>query len=137
MPSTRAGQTGSDSNDNGRYEQYDLTDGTSHAAGAPITATGATDFADVTYLKKVALNVVNGVTNTVIFTPEGSLDGVNWFPLTFKVAGTTAIATGARTTPAATAEALFLSDIDYIRFLRVNVGTANANGTTFKALGLG
>lgn len=116
-----------------RWERTVLTDATSHAAAGLITATGPTDFAEVSYATRMALQVVNGATNSVIWTPEGSIDGSVWVPLTWKVAGTTAITAGARTTTAGTSEVLFLSDIDFIRFVRVNVGTANANGSTFTA----
>lgn len=116
-----------------RFETSILTDATSHAAAGLITATGGTDFAEVSYATRMAIQVVNGITSSVIWTPEGSINGTVWVPLTWKVAGTTAITTGARTTPAATSELIFLADIDFVRFVRVNVGTANANGSTFTA----
>lgn len=105
-----------------------------------ITATGPTDYADVVYLTEYAIQVVNGATNSVIWTPEGSIDGVVWVPLGYKVqvaggAASETFATGARTTAAGASEVLFISADNYLRYLRANIGTANALGSTFTAGG--
>lgn len=115
-----------------RWELTDLTDATLHVSGA-ITATGATDYYECAYATTATITIDNGAANSVIATPEGSVDGVTFYALAYKVLGSTTVVAGtAKTTTAGTKEALVLQDIPNVRFVRMNVGTANANGTTFR-----
>ncbi len=112
-----------------------LTDATDHSTTA-ITATGATDSANVTRFSRVAINVVNGAANSCIFTVEGSLDGTNFSTVAYGAGSSAAYTQGARTTTAATKEIVFLPDADMLNYVRVNVSTANANGCTFTVYGV-
>jgi hypothetical protein len=112
-----------------------ITDATDHSTTA-ITATGATDAVNVARFHRVAINVVNGATNSCIFTVEGSLDGTNFFTVAYGAGSSAAYTQGARTTTAATKEGVFLPDADLLNYVRVNISSANANGTTFTVYGV-
>lgn len=107
-----------------------LTDATDHSITS-IVATGATDWADTTYASRVTIQVVNGASNNVVSTIEGSLDGTNWFTLAYRVEASSAYTTGNWTVGGGAADIVHLDPSDYVRFVRVNIGTANANGSTF------
>lgn len=95
------------------------------------TTAGVTDHADVTgFVSRIYIHVDNGATNSVVWGVDGSHDGTNWFALGWRQ-GTGTYATTDRTTTAGTKEAVFLSGIDTPRYVRVDVTTANANGSTF------
>lgn len=96
-----------------------------------ITANGATDYADVTgYVSRIYIHVSNGATNSVVFGVDGSHDGTNWFPVAWRRSAGT-FATTDVTTTAGTEEAVYLAGTDTPRYVRVDVTTANANGSTF------
>ena len=102
-----------------------------YSLGTVTANSTATDHADVTgYVSKVYISVDNGATNSVAWGVEGSHDATNWFSLAWRQ-GTGTYATTDRTTTAGTKEAVFLSPIDTPRYVRVDVTTANANGSTF------
>lgn len=111
-----------------------LTDATDHKTTA-ITATGASDFADVRFVRRVSIGVVNGASNSVIFTVEGSLDGSNWETVAYGTGSSAAYTQSAKTTTAGDDDILFLPPDDFLGYVRVNVSTANANGTTFRVYG--
>ncbi len=112
-----------------------ITDATDHATTA-ITATGATDAVNVSRFHRVAINVVNGATNSVIFTVEGSLDGTNFSTVAYGTGSSAAYTTAAATVTAGVKSIVFLPDSDLLNYVRVNVSTANANGTTFTVYGV-
>ncbi len=131
MPAQLASVTRAEKTNGGYVLGSTLTDATTHAAS--ITTTGATDWANVSDVDGGTLTVTNGATNVVTFTIEGSVDGVT-FPagdIGHRASGGGAFVTTAITTTAATTAFYFLSDVDRLNFIRVNVSAANANGTTF------
>lgn len=112
-----------------------LLDGTSGAGS--VTNAGATSRANIAFNKRAAIRVVNGATNPVTFTVEGSLDGAGWETVAYGVGASGAYTQTARTTPAGTDEILFLPPDDLLGFVRVNVSAPNANGSTFRVFGGG
>ena len=112
-----------------------LTDATDHTTTA-ITATGATDSVNVSRMRRVGINVVNGAANSCIYTVEGSLDGTNFSTIAYGKGSSGAYTQSSATTTAGTKEIIFLPDADLLNYVRVNVGTANANGCTFTVYGV-
>lgn len=106
-----------------------LTDNTTHAA--LTTATGGSDYANVEGFSRNSIYVVNGATNNVVFTIQGSLDGTNWETISYKLLSSGTAAESNITVAGDAKDIVHISPTEYIRFLRVNVGTANANGSTF------
>lgn len=105
----------------------------SYALGTP-TANGPTDHADIIgYVSRVYIHVDNGAANPVVWGVDGSHDGTNWFEIGWR-RSTGTFATTDVTTTAAVKEAVFLAGTDCPRFVRVNVTTANANGSAFVLL---
>lgn len=106
------------------------------ASNAPgvTTTPGVTNTADVRGMLVAAIEVNNLDDVGAVFTVEGALreTGV-WVPIAWRLSAVAADAytKTARTTPAATAELLFLSDTDYVNFIRVNVSTISAPGVSF------
>ncbi len=98
---------------------------------SPITAIGPTDHVECTgYAGRIYVVTVNGATNSVIYGVQGSWDGSTWFNLATRADSSATYAnTGVTTTGGSTA-VLFLNPQDVPRYLRVNVTTANANGST-------
>jgi ATP-dependent protease HslVU (ClpYQ) peptidase subunit len=133
VTSARAGAT-QDNLRNVAVFSVPLTDATDHLTTA-ITATGATDFADVRFCRAVSINVVNGASNSAIFTVEGSLDGTNFETVAYGSGSSAAYTQAAKTTTADDDDLLFLPPDDHLRYVRVNVATANANGTSFTVYG--
>lgn len=111
------------------YKETTLTDPTSHATG--VTATGGSDFADCLGFSRNSIYVTNGATNSAVFTVEGSLDGTNFETISYRLLGSGVYAESNVTVTAGSKDAVHLSPLDFFRYYRVNVGTANANGTTF------
>jgi hypothetical protein len=111
-----------------------LTDATDHVTTA-ITATGGTDYADVRSSDLLSLEVLNGATNSVIFTVEKSDDGTHWLTTAYGQGSSAAYTQAALTVTGGSYAILHLPPDDYFRFLRVNVSAANANGTTFTVHG--
>jgi len=107
-----------------------LTDATDHSITS-IVATGATDFAPMTYRARTTVSVTNGASNNVIFTVEGSCDGSNFATMGWRPDSATSYVVTASTVSGGATVLHHLDPGDYIRYLRVNVSTANANGTTF------
>jgi hypothetical protein len=94
------------------------------------TATGATDHADVTGCSRITILADNGATNTATFTVQGSLDGTNWHTIAYRVDSSASyVLTGLSVTGSSKSVA-HLSPTEYVRFLRVNLSAANANGTS-------
>lgn len=111
-----------------------ITDATDHVTTA-ITATGATDSVEVKHVNRVAIGVVNGATNSVTFTVEGSLDGTNFSTIAYGTGSTSAYTQVAHSTTGGSKEILYLPPDDFIYYVRVNISAANANGTTFTVYG--
>lgn len=111
-----------------------ITDATDHKTTA-ITATGATDYVDVRRVNRAAIGVVNGAANSVIFTVEGSFDGTNWETVSYGSGATGSYTQASKTTTAADDDLLFLPPDDFFFYVRVNIATANANGSTFTVYG--
>jgi hypothetical protein len=102
-----------------------------HTLGTISADTTQSDYADITgYVSRIYIHVANGATNSVAWGVEGSHDGTNFFPIAWRQ-GTGSYATTDRTTTAGTEEAVFLSGPDTPRYVRVDVTTANANGSAF------
>lgn len=106
-----------------------LTDNTSHADST--TATGGSDWALVEGFSRHSIYVVNGASNSVVFTVEGSLDGTNFETISYRLLSSGVYAESNITITAGNKDVVHFSPTEYFRYLRVNVGTANANGTTF------
>ena len=108
-----------------------LLDATSNVAS--VTHTGGTGSADVTLESRIAIYVTNGAANNVVFDVQGSMDDTNFFDISYRVSSDVVYATlGTDVTVAGgTKQVIFISPSEYVRFVRINVGTANANGTTF------
>ena len=103
-----------------------------YALGA-ITSATSTDHADISgYAQRVYIAVANGITTAAVWTVQGSHDGINFFTCAWRLDSSAAYVVTARTTTASTFEAVFLSGPDVPRYVRVNVSTPNANGTTFE-----
>lgn len=97
-----------------------------------VTANGQTDHADVSgFVSRIYVHVDNGATNSVVWGVDGSHDGTNWFAVGWR-RSTGTFATTDVTTTAGTKEAVFLLGTDCPRYVRVDVTTANANGSTFQ-----
>ena len=111
-----------------------LTDATDHATTA-ITATGATDYTDVRHFDRVTITAVNGAANVCTFTVEGSMDGTNWSTVAYGTGSSAAYTQAGLSATAGSDNILFLPPSDYLRFVRVNISAANANGCTFKVYG--
>lgn len=117
------------------HERTVLTDATNHSTTA-ITATGGTDFADVRKLRSVSIGVVNGASEAVVFTVEGSVDGVNFSTIAYGTGSSAAYTQAACTVAISTKAVLFLPPDDAIGYVRVNPSDANATaGTTFTVYG--
>jgi hypothetical protein len=110
--------------------------GTSQGASATlgtITANGATNWVNTFgFAGRIYVAVVNGITNGVTYNVQGSEDATTWVTLATRADSSASYATTAVTTPAASTGVLYLNPIDVPRFLRVNVTSANSNGTTFR-----
>jgi hypothetical protein len=112
-----------------------LTDGTSHLVS--VVNSVATDYADVRQARTVGINVVNGITNSVVFTVEGSLDGENFSTVAYGTGSNSAYLQTAATIAHDDTAILFLPNGDLLRYVRVNPSAANALGTTFTVYGAG
>lgn len=110
-----------------------LRDGTTHSA--TLTSSAATDFVDVSKVNRVSLHVVNGATNSVVFTVEGSIDGTNFSTIAYGEGSSAAYTQAAKTVVASAKTILFLPDADAIRFLRLNVSSGNSVGTAVTVFG--
>ncbi len=110
-----------------------LADGTSHAS--PVTNSAATDFVEVNKVRKVSIHVVNGATNSVVFTVEGSNDGTNWSAIAYGQGASAAYVQTAATVTAGSKTIIYLPDADVTRYVRVNVSSANSVGTAFTLYG--
>lgn len=107
-----------------------LTDNASHAD--LTTATGGSDWALVEGYSRHSLYVVNGASNSVVFTCEGSMDGTNFEAgISYRLLSSGSYAESNITVTAGAKDVVHFSPTEYFRYLRVNVGTANANGTVF------
>jgi len=97
-----------------------------------ITANGPTpDYADCWgFASRIYVVTVNGAANSVVYNVQGSWDGSTWFNLATRADSSATYANTAVTTTAGSTAVLFLNPIDCPRYLRVNAGTANANGST-------
>lgn len=101
-----------------------------------IVATGETKRSrSLTQAAVVTVQAVNGITNGVTFTLEGSIDGVNWYTLAYTTGSDTAYVKTAVVLAASAKTLLFLPPADFVRYVRVNVSSANAVGTTFTYAG--
>lgn len=87
---------------------------------------------------KITIQVENAGTNTCTWNPQGSQDGVYWQDLAYS-AGASASPQFVTTSEvtAADEDALFFlaQEADYVRYIRIQVDTANALGTVFKLYG--
>lgn len=101
--------------------------------GAAITATGGSASVDLGVWSRASINVVNGATNAVTFTVEGSLDNANFVTVAYGQGSNAAYTQAALTVAGSGKAVLFLPRDDYFRWIRVNPSVANANGTTFTA----
>lgn len=98
-----------------------------------VTAQGPTpDYTDCWgYASRIYVVTVNGATNGVTYNVQGSWDGTTWFSLATRADSAASYANTAVTTTAGSTGVLFLNPLDCPRYVRVNVTSANANGTTF------
>lgn len=96
-----------------------------------IIANGPTGYVNLDAWRRATIGVVNGATNPVTFTVEGSNDKTNWFTIAYGSGSQAAYTQAALTVAAAAKALLFLPPSDLVRYVRVNVSVANANGTTF------
>lgn len=98
---------------------------------ASVTTATPTAGVRVDAAKHVAILCVNGITTSVIFTVEGSLDGTNWFTMATSVGSDAAPVKTAITVLGSAKQQLYLPPNDMVNYVRVNVSTPNANGTAF------
>lgn len=108
---------------------------TGSAAIGTLTGTGTSDAVEVIGVRRVAIGVNNGADNACTFTVEGSLDGTNFDTVAYGTGSSAAYTQDAHTTAAAGKDILYLPSDDFIRYVRVNVSAANANGTAFTVYG--
>ena len=111
------------------YQEAGLYDPTNHIAS--VTTTGGTDYADVRGFSRHSIYVSNGSANSVIFTIQGGLDGTNFETISYRLLTSGSYAESNITVTAGSKDVVHLSPTEYFRYIRVNVGTANANGTKF------
>ena len=91
---------------------------------------------DLSQSRRVSINVDNRAAESVTFTVEGSLDGVNWSTISYGYNNTGAYTATALTLAASAKAILFLPPDDFVRYVRVNVSDGNAtNGTYFTVYG--
>ena len=109
-----------------------LRDPTTHSES--ITNTGSSDYLVTTGLQRRSVMIVNGATNSVTFTVEGTPDhtgAAGWVTLATRADSSAAYSkTGVAVAGSAT-QVLFVSPDDLIACIRVNQSIANANGTTY------
>ena len=110
-----------------------LTDGTSHTS--PVTNSVATDVVDVSGVRNVSIHVVNGASNSVVFTVEGSLDGTNFSTAAYGQGSSGAYIQTAATITASSTTIVYLPPDDVVRYVRVNPSSANSVGTVFTIFG--
>ncbi len=115
------------------YGVADFTDGTTHST--TLTSSAATDFIDISRIVRGAFQVVNGATNSVVFTVEGSIDGVNFSTISYGTGSSGAYVQTAVTQVASAKAIYFLPDADVLRYIRLNVSSGNSVGTTVKFFG--
>lgn len=113
----------------GATTQVTLTDATSGSTS--VTNTGGTSSAGVQFRPRISIVCDNGATNNVIFTVEGSLDNSNWYTIAYREDATDSWTITSHTVGGSTNDVVFINHYDYVRWIRVNVATANANGSTF------
>ena len=99
--------------------------------GAALTATGGSASVTIAGWKRATILVSNGITTAAIFTLEGSPNGSDWFTIAYGQGASAAYTQAPLTVAASTKALLFLPPSDGILWVRVNISTANANGTTF------
>lgn len=114
-------------------DRWVLQDGTSHAS--PVVNSAATDFIDVSRVNKVSIHVVNGITNSVVFTIEGSNDGANFSTIAYGQGSSGAYTQAACTVTAGSKTICYLPPDDVTRYIRVNPSSANSVGTVFTVEG--
>lgn len=115
-----------------------LTDGTTHAS--PLTTTGAaggTDFVDISKVRYVSIQVVNGSNNGFTFTVEGSdtPTAANFKTVAYGEGSSAAYTQAPKTVAADGIAMLYLPDADAFRYLRLNVSAGNTVGTTVTVFG--
>lgn len=110
--------------------------GTSQACEAQlgsVTTIAASPYyaSSVGYAGRLYVVATNGATNSVIYNVQGSYNGSSWFNLATRADSSASYVTTAVTTTAGAQACLFLNPLDVPVYVRVNVTTANANGTSF------
>mgnify|MGYP003387349604 CR=1 FL=1 len=111
------------------YKETTLADGTTHAD--LVTTAVASDFSDCVGFSCNFFYVDNGITTSVIFTVQGSLDGTNFETISYRLLSSGVYAEAAVTVVGSAKDVLHFSPTEYFRYLRVNVSTQYANGTRF------
>lgn len=103
--------------------------------GDNVTATGGGDHVDSFGYLIRTLEVRNGAANNVIFNVEGGFrrsDGtIHWYTLATRTDGSDTFVVTAETVAGAANAVFEISPTPVTDYIRVNVGTANANGTDF------
>lgn len=97
-----------------------------------VSSTAATDHTDVREKhERIYIAAENGASNSCVFTVQGSHDATAWVTLVLEINPSTFAEVTEVTVTAGADDLVFLNPYAVPRFLRVNVTTANANGTTF------
>jgi len=117
-----------------KQRQTSIMDGGKVTLGTLTTATTSDEVRVVGYLVRT-LEVVNGITTTIAFTVQGGFkrtDGtISWYTLGTRAVAGTAFSTTALA-PVGGASAIYeIEPTPAADYIRVNVSTPNANGTTF------
>lgn len=116
-------------------ESAPVHNGTNHGASAvlgSITTNAASDHTDVFgYTGRIYIAAENGITNPVTFTVQGSHDATTWVTLVLEINPSDFSDITDVTVLAGADEIVFLNPAGVPRYLRVNVTSANANGTAF------
>jgi len=100
-----------------------------------LTTATTSDYAKTVGYNAKTLEVRNGITTSCIFTVEGGFkrsDGtIHWYTLATRLTGSATFATTALTITGSTNTLYEIAPFPTCDYVRVNVSTHNANGTTF------
>lgn len=97
-----------------------------------ITTAVESDYADlVGEHERVVLAIENGATNSCVFEVQCSHDGTNWVTIVLSIDPTDGSEVTSHTVTAGAYDMLHFDPHAVGRYIRVDVTTANANGTSF------
>lgn len=102
-----------------------------NSATSSHTTTGIKRGVSVLDCPRQSIMVVNGAANNVVFTVQGSPNNSDWFTIGYTEDSSDSQTVTGHTVGGGVTDIVFVSPNQYIRWLTVNITTANANGSTF------